>query len=89
MSLIIDGRHVVWRIRERMSTAGIKSASELHRRLKRVDAQSVNFAQFARFVDEPPARINLRTLLGVAVVLDCGIGDLVGVSPAVINERRK
>ena len=69
----------VWRLRERMRIAGIQTASELHREIKKIDSSSVNFAQFATLVDKPPARLTLRTVTALATVLQCQIGDILGV----------
>lgn len=75
------GRRTVWRLRERMATAGITTAKELHKKLQRIDANTINYAQVARIIDHPPARLNLRTLVGLTIVLDCRVGDVLDVGP--------
>ena len=77
----------IWRLRERMHLAGFNSASELHREVKRIDPDSINFAQFATLIDQPPARLTLRTITALAVALKCQIGDILGVDPANFEER--
>ena len=57
----------VWRLRERMNLAGFRSASELHREIKKLDPDSINFAQFATLIDEPPACLTLRTITALAM----------------------
>ena len=77
----------VWRLRERMNLAGFRSASELHREIKKLDPDSINFAQFATLIDQPPARLTLRTITALAIVLKCQVGDILGVDPANFEER--
>lgn len=77
----------VWRLRERMKIAEIHSASELHRRLRKTDPGSIHFAQLATLIDKPPARLTLRTITALAIVLKCQIGDILGVDPANFEER--
>ena len=72
----------VWRLREQMTRAGYQSASELHRDLKKLDPDSINFAQFATLIDQPPARLTLRTITALAILLKCQVGDILGVDPA-------
>ncbi len=77
----------VWRLRERMNLAGFRSASELHREIKKLDPDSINFAQFATLIDQPPARLTLRTITALAIVLKCQVGDILGVDPANFEEK--
>ena len=77
----------VWRVRERMAAAGFTSVSALHREIKKIDADSVNFAQFVTLIDQPPARLTLRTVTALAIALRCQIGDFLGVDPANFDER--
>lgn len=72
---------VTWRLRECMQRAKIDSASELHRRMKQVDPKAINYAQLARMIDTPPARLNLQTLTVLTVVLSCKVSDIMDVSP--------
>lgn len=71
-----------WHLREKMKEAGILRVSEFHRKIKLVDPGSVNFAQFNSLIDKPPARLTLRTIIAMAIVLRCQIGDILGVDPA-------
>lgn len=75
-SIVLAGVCLEWRLRERMGVAGISSARALHRRLKELDPDAVEFSRFAEVVDEMPRRMSVRMLLGLAVALDCGIEDL-------------
>lgn len=72
---------ITWRLRECMRRANIDSASELHRRMKQVDKESINYAQLARMIDSPPARLNLQTLTVLTVVLSCKVSDIMDVPP--------
>lgn len=80
-----DRRHrigsavIEWRVREYMGKAGISSVRELHRRLKVIDPEAVNHARFSRIIDTLPSLINPRTLLGLALTLECEVGDLLAV----------
>ena len=79
---VIAGKTIRWKVRERMVAAKIPSVSELHRKMRALDPETVCFAQFADIIDVPPARLNLRTLLGLALVLECKIEDVMDVGPA-------
>lgn len=79
MVVSLNGKELVWQIRECMASAGIKSVTELHRRLKVIDADAVSYSQLAAMVDEMPCRMPMRTLLGLAQVCECHIWDLIAV----------
>lgn len=70
-----------WRLRERMNAVGIHTATDLHERLKRLDDGAVQYAQLARMIHQPPARLNLRTLELLTIVLGCGVGELLAAGP--------
>lgn len=72
---------ITWRLRECMQKAKIDSASELHRRIKLVDPNAINYAQLARMIDTPPARLNLNTLTVLTIVLSCRVSDILDVPP--------
>jgi len=72
---------ITWRLRECMAKAKIDSALELHRRMKLVDQNVINYAQLARMIDTPPARLNLQTLMVLTVVLSCRVSDILDVPP--------
>ncbi|HQX07447.1 MAG TPA: helix-turn-helix transcriptional regulator [Zoogloea sp.] len=82
---------VTWRLRECMQKAKIDSALELHRRMKLVDPKVINYAQLARMIDTPPARLNLQTLTVLTVVLSCKVSDIMDVPPAkdMLETKRK
>lgn len=72
-----------------MLAAGFTSASALHREILKIDPDSVKFAQFVTLIDKPPARLTLRTVTALAIVLKCQIGDFLGVDPANYEERNE
>ena len=74
-----------------MQKAKIDSALELHRRMKLVDQNVINYAQLARMIDTPPARLNLQTLMVLTVVLSCKVSDIMDVPPpdAVLEDETK
>ena len=68
---------IEWRLRVCMANAGIRFASDLHRRLVEIlggDAPSE--AQVSRLVRTSPERLNLRTLAALCQVLACSPDDL-------------
>lgn len=75
-TLKIRGARLTWKLREQMTRAGIATVIELHGRLKAFDPAAVKYAQFARIIDRMPERLSARTLLGLVVVLDCKVEDL-------------
>lgn len=70
---------VTWRLRECMERAGIESVTELHRRVLSIAPDAVKYAQLARMVDTPPARLNLSTLTLLTIVLACRSSDILDV----------
>lgn len=69
---------IEWRLQVCMANAGVRYASELHRRL--VDAlgedRTPSEGQVSRLLRQPPERLNLTVLAGLCSVLDCDPGDL-------------
>ena len=63
------------RIRVMMAERHIKTIKELHRRLTQIGV-TISSAQLSRVVDGKWQRINSELLAGMAVVMDCEIGDL-------------
>lgn len=53
-------RPLVWRLHAVMSDRGIRTATELHRRLQHYGVD-ITSAQLSRIVSKMPARLNLRT----------------------------
>ena len=78
---VIAGKTIRWKVRERMVAAKIPSVSELHRKMRALDPETVCFAQFADIIDVPPARLNLQTLTVLTVVLSCKVSDIMDVPP--------
>lgn len=72
---------VTWRLRECMQAAKIDTVTELHNRIKAIAPDAIKYAQLARIVDAPPARLNLQTLTILTVVLGCRPGDILDPRP--------
>ena len=83
---IILGQRVNWRVRQLMKEHGIPSARALQRRLREVDNRAVGVSQFCSIVDAPPERINQRTLVGLCILFQCEIGDIIQVTLATKEE---
>ncbi|PKY09780.1 hypothetical protein B1757_13115 [Acidithiobacillus marinus] len=69
---------IEWRIRVAMAERNVKTVTELNRRLDRLGVKISN-TQLNRIVDGGQ-RISADVLAGIAVVLDCEIGDLMRLS---------
>lgn len=68
---------IEWRLQVCMAIAGIRFASDLHRRLVEVLGEHApSEAHVSRLVRTPPERLNLRTLAALCQVLDCEPADL-------------
>lgn len=68
---------IEWRLQVCMAHAGVRFASELHRRLVEVLGEAApSEAHVSRLVRTPPERLNLITLDALCVVLSCGPADL-------------
>ena len=78
---------VSWRLRQCMQAAGITSVTELHEKIRKLDPDSVKYAQLARMIDSPPARLNLKTLTLLTVALSCRVSDILDVGPDTQLER--
>ena len=71
------GEVIEWRLQVCMAHAGVRFASELHRRLVEVLGEAApSEAHVSRLVRNPPERLNLITLDALCVVLSCGPADL-------------
>jgi hypothetical protein len=82
-----------WKLHTVMSDRGIRTATELHRRLQ---ARGITLTshQVSRIVSNLPVRLNTHVLLALVLELDCGVEDLFRVVevPAVTKTsaaRRK
>ena len=78
---------VTWRLRQCMQAAGISSVAELHEKMRNLDTDTVKYAQLARMIDSPPARLNLKTLTLLTVVLGCRVSDILDAGPETQLER--
>jgi DNA-binding Xre family transcriptional regulator len=75
---IIGGqRQIVLRVREIMASRGIRSVSELHRRLISNGVEISN-AQLLRICDNRGDRVNMPVLNGLLNLLECSVHDLFG-----------
>lgn len=71
------GAVIEWRLQVCMANAGVRFATDLHRRLVGVLGESApSEAHVSRLVRTPPERLNLTTLDALCVVLSCGPADL-------------
>lgn len=78
--IAVGNRRIVWRLRECMTAAGIMTTRELHKKLHMIDPDCVQYTQLARMTSpEPPARLNLRTLVALTIALKCQITDVLDV----------
>ncbi|QQS02497.1 MAG: helix-turn-helix transcriptional regulator [Austwickia sp.] len=68
---------IEWRLQVCMAHAGVRFASQLHRRLVDVLGDAApSEAHVSRLVRTPPERLNLTTLDALCVVLSCSPADL-------------
>lgn len=86
-NLTVRGRTITWRLEERMRVAKFASVLDLHEKLKKIDSKCVAYPSLARMISQPPARLNLRTLVALTVALDCSVADILDVGPAKPAER--
>lgn len=71
------GEVIEWRLQVCMAHAGVRFASQLHRRLVDVLGDAApSEAHVSRLVRTPPERLNLTTLDALCVVLSCSPADL-------------
>ena len=78
---------VRWPLRQCMQAAGIPPVADLHEKIRKLDPKSVKYAQLARMIDSPPARLNLKTLTLLTVALSCRVSDILDVGPDTQLER--
>ena len=68
---------IEWRLQVCMANAGVRFATDLHRRLVDVLGEAApSEAHVSRLVRTPPERLNLTTLDALCVALSCGPADL-------------
>lgn len=73
-------KQLQWRLAMMMAERGIRTATELHRRLTEYGID-ISSDRISRIVVQPPERLNLELLAGLATVLDCGTQDLLRLLP--------
>ena len=76
-----DLLQIEWRLINMMVERGIRTATELRKRLIKLDVD-ISSQQMGRFINQFPDRMNTKYLRGVLTVLDCDISDLIRVLPA-------
>lgn len=64
-----------WTLLEAMACRKIRTAAELRERLSRVGVE-ISASQLSRIINAPPARLSMRLLGGLLVVLHCQPNEL-------------
>lgn len=74
---------IEWRLQVCMANAGVRFASDLHKRLVEVLGEDAapSEAHVSRLVRTPPERLNLAILDALCVVLACEPADLLQHRP--------
>lgn len=70
---------LTWRLHTVMSERGIRTATELRRRLE-LYGVGITGHQLARIVAKLPARLNTEVLAALMLALDCSASDLISLS---------
>ena len=73
-------RKITWRVRVMMAERGVRSVSELVRRLDQVGV-SISVAQLGRLIDGKTQRWSQEVIEGLMLVLDCELSDLLRSEP--------
>lgn len=73
-------KQLEWRLAMMMAERGIRTATELHRRLTEYGID-ISSDRVSRVVAQRPERLNLDLLAGLATVLDCDTQDLLRLLP--------
>ncbi|GAM09047.1 hypothetical protein OR1_01321 [Geobacter sp. OR-1] len=81
-------KHVVWQLRLLMVTKGIRSASDLKRRLQDIGYELTS-VHATRIVNALPQRLSTDLLNALLTVLDCDIQDLMKVVPVQAEGEAK
>jgi DNA-binding Xre family transcriptional regulator len=68
-------RKILWRVRVIMAERGVRSVSELARRLDQASI-SISIAQLGRLIDGKTQLWNQEVIEGLLTVLDCELADL-------------
>ena len=79
-----------WRLHTVMSERGIRTASELHRRLVGLDVP-ITHSQVCRTVTHRPERLSIELLAALMHTLDCSASDLLQAArkPAAASRARR
>lgn len=72
----LSRRQLTWQVRVVMAERGIRSVSELVRRLSDVGV-SISVAQMGRLIDGKTKLWNQEVIEGLMTVLECELSDLV------------
>lgn len=70
-------RQLIWRVRVIMAERGIRSVSELVRRLEQIGV-AISVAQLGRLIDGKTRLWNQEVIEGLMEVLQCELSDLLG-----------
>ena len=68
-----------WRVRVIMAERGVRSVSELMRKLEIIGVK-ISVAQLGRLIDGKSDHINMDVMEGMMTVLDCELSDLLRTS---------
>ena len=81
--IVVNDRVLSWRLAECMKAAGIASARDLYEKIKTIKPESLDYSysSVARMISQPPARLNLRMLVILTIVLRCSVTDILDVGP--------
>ena len=85
--IVVQDRAISWRLAACMKAAGIASVRDLHEKIKTIDPESLDYSSVARMISQPPARLNLRMLVTLTIVLRCSVTDILDVGPDQLTER--
>lgn len=77
-----------WRLHPVMAERGIRTATELHRRLQPYDLD-ITLHQLNRIVTQLPQRLNTRVLAALMATLDCDAGELLRLASSTTPPRRR
>ncbi|WP_431049682.1 helix-turn-helix domain-containing protein [Roseateles sp. L2-2] len=79
---------LVWRLHTVMSERGIRSSTELHRRIVPYGID-ITSHQLARIVAKLPERLNMQVLAALMTELDCEASDLIRASAPTANQQQR
>ena len=73
---LLPRRKVAWRARVIMAERGVRSVSELARRLEEIGV-SISISQLGRMIDGKTQLWNQDVIEGMMTVLDCELSDII------------